>query len=214
MKLYGYFRSSAAYRVRIALNLKGIEVEHVPVHMYREGGQHKKADYREKNPQQLVPTLELDDGRLIHQSLAIIEYLDTEFGGPKLIPTEPIQAARVRAASYAIACDIHPINNLRVMNFLKEKFGHSEEDVMVWYAHWVRDGGLIGFQDMIDPSGKFCFGEQPTMADCCLMPQLFNARRFGVNLDGLERLISIDREANHVDAFNKAHPTVQIDAEP
>ncbi len=213
MKLYGYFRSSAAYRVRIALNIKGIEVEHVPVHMYRDGGQHRTSNYRRKNPQQLVPTLELHDGRLIHQSLAIIEYLDSEFEGPRLIPADPIRAAKVRAASYAIACDIHPLNNLRVMNFLKEKFAHSEDDVMAWYAHWVRDGGLIGFQNMIDEFGSFCFGEHPTMADCCLIPQLFNARRFGVDLSGLERLAAIDKAASARADFDIARPEMQVDAE-
>ncbi|KQV41313.1 maleylacetoacetate isomerase [Rhizobium sp. Root1204] len=213
MKLYGYFRSSAAYRVRIALLLKGIDVEHVPVHMYKDGGQHKKSEYRAKNPQQLVPTLELDDGTLLHQSLAIIEYLDHAFGGTRLIPEDPLAASKVRAASYAIACDIHPINNLRVMNYLKHEMGHSEQDVKTWYAHWVRDGGLLGFQDLIQQVGQFSFGDQPTMADCCLVPQLYNARRFQVPLEGLERLVDIDAKAAGLDAFKKAHPVAQIDAE-
>ncbi len=213
MKLYGYFRSSAAYRVRIALNLKGIEVEHVPVHMYRDGGQQKTAAFREKSPLQLVPVLELDDGTLIHESLAIIEYLDAVFGGPRMVPEDPLEAAKVRAAAYAIACDVHPINNLRVMQYLKGEMGQSDGAVSTWYSHWVREGGLIGFQQMIGRDGPFCFGGTPNLADLCLVPQLFNARRFGVPLGGLERLEAIDAACAELRAFKDAHPDVQPDAE-
>ncbi len=212
MKLYGYFRSSAAYRVRLALNLKGIPHEHVPIHMYRDGGAHKTSAYEEINPQRLVPTLELDDGKRITQSLAIIEYLDSQFGGPKLIPPDPLLAARVRAVSYAIACDVHPLNNLRVMNYLKEDLGHSQDQVSTWYSHWIVHGGLDGVEKLVEP-GPFCFGGSPTMADCCLTPQLFNARRFNVPLDGLDRLIAIDSHCATLPAFQNAHPSVQVDAE-
>lgn len=212
MKLYGFFRSSAAYRVRLALNIKGIEHEHAPVDMYQDSGLHKTADYTAKNPLQLVPTLELDDGSHIQESLAIIEYLDATCGGTRLIPEDPREAARVRAASYAIACDIHPINNMRVLNYLKDPLGHSDEEISIWYAYWVRHGGLLGFQKMISSDSRYCFGDQLTMADCCLIPQLFNARRLDVPLDGLERLVEIESNCNELPAFKEAHPSVQIDA--
>ena len=212
MKLYGYFRSSAAYRVRIALNLKGVPHEHVPVHMNRDGGAHNTAEYGGKNPQRLVPTLELDDGTYLRQSLAIIEYLDAVFGGPRLIPTDPLEAARVRAVSSAIACDVHPLNNLRVMNYLRGPLGQSEDEVIAWYRHWILNGGLDGVERMVD-AGPFCFGDQRTMADCCLIPQIFNARRFKVPLDGLDRLVAIDAHCAGLTAFQAAHPSVQIDAE-
>lgn len=212
MKLYGHFRSSASYRVRIALKIKGIEVEHVPVDLFAASGEHHAPDYAAKNPLHLVPTLELDDGTLLHESLAIIEYLDTISDGPRLVPAPPLEAARVRAASYAIACDIHPLNNLRVMNYITGILGHSEEELKTWYAHWVRDGGLIGFQNMIDPTGPYCFGDRVTMADCCLIPQIFNGRRFDVSFDGLERLLEIDAACAKLRSFQEAHPSVQIDA--
>lgn len=212
MKLYGYYRSSAAYRVRIALNLKAVPHTHVPVHMYRDGGGHHTAAYGAKNPQHLVPTLELEDGTCIGQSLAIIEYLDTTQPGPRLIPSDPVLAAKVRAASFVIACDVHPLNNLRVMNYLKKPLGHSEAEVMAWYQHWILNGGLDALEKLVG-DGPFCFGDTPGLADCCLVPQLYNARRFGVPLQGLDRLLAIDARCRALPAFDLARPEVQPDAE-
>lgn len=213
MKIHTYFRSSAAYRVRIALNLKGIAHELVPVHMYRDGGEHRTEGYAAKNPQRLVPTLELGDGTCLGQSLAIIEYLDATHPGPRLIPGDPLVAARVRAVSHAIACDIHPLNNLRVMNYLKDPLGHGEAEVREWYAHWILNGGLDAVERLIDPDGPFCFGDAPTLADCCLVPQLFNARRFGVPLDGLGRVLAVEAHCATLAPFRAAHPSAQPDAE-
>lgn len=209
MILYDFFRSSAAYRVRLAVNIKGVAVEQRPLDMYRDGGEHKMAGYTIKNPLKLVPTLELDDGRSLPESLAIIEYIDATQPGPRLIPEDPWEAARVRAASYAIACDIHPINNLRVLQYLEHKMGQGPEAIQAWYEHWVRDGGLLGFQKMIDDDGPYCFGDTLTMADCCLIPQLFNARRLNVPLDGMERLVEIETACNELQSFKDAHPAVQ-----
>lgn len=209
MILHDFFRSSAAYRVRLAIALKGLDVSHQPLDMYRDGGEHKMADYARKNPLKLVPTLELEDGRALAESLAIIEYLEATQPGPKILPADPWQAARVRAASYAIACDIHPLNNLRVLQYLEHQLGQDEAAIQSWYEHWVRNGGLLGFQEMIDVDGPYCFGESPTMADCCLIPQLFNARRLKVPLDGLERLLAIETACNALPAFQAAHPDIQ-----
>lgn len=209
MILHDFFRSSAAYRVRLALNIKGVSVEQRPIDMYRDGGEHKMAAYAAKNPLKLVPTLELDDGRTLPQSLAIIEYIDATSPGPRLIPEDPWQAAQVRAASFAIACDIHPVNNLRVLQYLENEMQQSPEAVQSWYEHWVREGGLLGFQAMIDKDGPYCFGDRLTMADCCLIPQLFNARRLNVPLDGLDRLVAIESACNALTSFRDAHPAVQ-----
>ncbi|PHP66780.1 maleylacetoacetate isomerase [Zhengella mangrovi] len=209
MILHDFFRSSAAYRVRLAVNIKGISVRQQPLDMYRDGGEHKMPGYTAKNPLKLVPTLELDDGRALPESLAIIEYLDATQGGARLIPDDPWEAARVRAASYAIACDIHPLNNLRVLQYLEHELGQGKAAIQSWYEHWVREGGLLGFQDMIGKDGPYCFGDQLSMADCCLIPQLFNARRLNVPLDGLDRLVAIETACNDLPAFKDAQPSVQ-----
>jgi maleylpyruvate isomerase len=211
LKLYGYFRSSAAYRVRIALNLKGIDVEHIPVHLLKDGGQQRRADYVELNPQAIVPTLELGDGTRITQSLAIIEYLDTVYPTPKLVPLEPLNAAKVRAAALAIACEIHPLTNLRVLNYLRSKLAHGQNDVDAWYRHWVLEG-LKAVENLL-PGDDFCFGGQPTLADCCLIPQLFNARRFSVPVDQLHKILEVEKACETIDAFAAAHPSRQPDAE-
>jgi maleylacetoacetate isomerase len=211
LKLYGYFRSSAAYRVRIALNFKGIDVEHVAVHLLKDGGQQRRADYIELNPQAIVPTLELDDGTRITQSLAIIEYLDTVYPTPKLVPLEPVSAAKVRAASLAIACEIHPLSNLRVLNYLRRKLAHGQKDVDAWYRYWVLEG--LNAVESLLPGDDFCFGSQPTLADCCLIPQMFNARRFSVPVDHLHKILEVERSCQKIDAFAAAHPSRQPDAE-
>ena len=212
MKLYTYFRSSAAYRVRIALNLKGIAADMVPVHLVKDGGRQTKPDYLAKNPQGLVPALELDHGTVLTQSLAIIEYLEQIEPAPRLIPADPVMAARVRAAALAIACDIHPLNNLRVLNYLKRPLGRSQPEVDAWYRYWVLQGGLQAVERMItgDP---FCFGTAPTLADVVLVPQIFNARRFDVALDHLPKILAADAACARLDAFARAHPAQQPDAE-
>jgi maleylacetoacetate isomerase len=212
MKLYGYFRSSAAYRVRIALNLKGIEVEHVPVHLVRDGGQHRKTEFLARNPQGLVPALELDDGTLITQSLAIIEYLDRLAASPRLIPDDHVQAAKIRAVALTIACEIHPLNNLRVLNYLKGPLAQPQEAVDAWMKHWMLNGGLDAVEALL-PGDDFCFGTTPTLADCCLMPQLFNANRFKVSYAHLPKICRVEQSCAGLEAFRSAHPLEQVDAE-
>ncbi|MGO9418341.1 maleylacetoacetate isomerase [Roseiarcus sp.] len=211
MKLYGYFRSSAAYRVRIALNLKAIAYEQAPVHLIRNGGEQHSLAYRARNPQALVPTLELDDGALITQSLAIIEYLDAKEPSPALLPADAKLAARVRAVALTIACDIHPINNLRVLAYLKGSMAQTQDAVDRWYSHWVREGGLLAVEAMIE-GGDFCFGDGPTLADLCLIPQLYNARRFGVEIDDLPKCLRVETACASIPAFEAARPERQPDA--
>ncbi len=212
MKLYGYFRSSAAYRVRIALNLKGIEIEQAGIHLLKEGGQHLKASYLAKNPQGLVPALELDDGTVLTQSLAIIEYLEKVFPEPRLIPADPVTAAKVRAVSLTIACDIHPLNNLRVLNYLKGPLARPQDEVDQWYRHWILKGGLEAVEALIEGE-DFCFGDQPSLADICLAPQVFNARRYKIDISHLKKIEAVDQNCKALAAFKAAHPAEQPDAE-
>jgi maleylpyruvate isomerase len=212
VKLYGYFRSSAAYRVRIALNLKGVAVEHVPVHLLRDGGQQRFYPHLQRNPQALVPVLELDDRTRLTQSLAIIEYLDAAFPYPRLIPEDPVLAAKVRAVALAIGCEIHPLNNLRVLNYLKGSLGQPKEAVESWISHWMLNGGLDAVEALL-PGDEFCFGGNPTLADCFLIPQLFNARRFNVAYDGCTKIKRAEQSCEKLDAFMEALPSRQPDAE-
>jgi maleylpyruvate isomerase len=212
MKLYTYFRSSAAYRVRIALNLKGIEAEQVPVHLTKDGGQQRMPAYLAKNPQALVPALELDDGTVLTQSLAIIEYLDQTKPEPRLIPTDPVMGAKVRAVALAIACDIHPLNNLRVLNYLKGPLGGSQADADAWYRHWVLEGGLQAVERLIT-GAPFCFGTAPTLADVLLVPQVANVRRFDVPIDHLPKILAAEAACTALDAFARAHPSRQPDSQ-
>ncbi len=212
MKLYGYFRSSAAYRVRIALNLKGVAVEHAPVHLLRDGGEQHAAGYRARNPQGLVPTLELDDGAVLTQSLAIVEYLDALQPSPPLVPSDPKLAARVRAVALTIACDTHPLANLRVLAYLRGPMAQPQGAVDAWYRHWAREGGLLAVEAMIE-GGDYCFGDAPTLADLCLIPQLANARRFGVPIDDLPKCLRVEAACASLPAFAAAHPDRQPDAE-
>jgi maleylacetoacetate isomerase/maleylpyruvate isomerase len=214
MKLYTYFRSSAAYRVRIALHLKGLEFTSVPVHLLRDGGQQHAPVYAALNPNETVPTLD-DDGRILTQSLAIIEYLDETHPAPPLLPGTPADRARIRAIAQTIACDIHPLNNLRVLQYLTGSFGLSEAQKAAWYCHWV-ERGLLAVEKMLAAdarTGRFCHGDTPTLADCCLVPQVFNARRFGCSLDGLPTVQRICAECEMLDAFVRAAPAQQPDAE-
>ena len=208
--LYDYFRSSAAYRVRIALNLKGVDYEQRQVDL--RAGDQRSDDYRALNPQGLVPMLEIDGHRLT-QSLAIINYLDLRFANQPLIPASAAERAHVVAMAMTIACDIHPLNNLRVINYLKDPLGHSQEEVDRWYAHWITEG-LTALEIMAKPrSGDFLFGNGPSGADVCLVPQLFNARRFNVPLDDYPTLLRADANAAKLDAFARAHPDRQETAQ-
>ena len=213
MLLYGYFRSSAAYRVRIALNLKGLAYDSRFIHL-RKNDQNAP-EYVTVNPQRLVPTLE-DGGHLLTQSLAIIEYLEETRPQPPLLPGEPLARARVRALAQAVSCDIHPINNLRVLGYLTKELGISEEKKDAWYRHWVEDG-LQAIETILarDPeTGRFCHGDSPTLADICLVPQVANARRFKCDLSACPTVERIVAECGKIDAFVKAAPANQPDAEP
>jgi maleylpyruvate isomerase len=212
VKLYTYFRSSASFRVRIALNLKGIAYEPSFVHLPK--GEHRAAPYSTKvNPQALTPALEFDDGAQLAQSLAIIEYLDEVHPAPPLLPRDAKGRARVRSLSLLIACEIHPLNNLRTLQHLKRALGQSEEQVNAWYRHWVADG-LAKFEaDVGAGSGKHCHGDIPTMADCCLVPQIFNAQRYQCDLAPYPVTMRIFEACMKLDAFDRAQPSKQPDAE-
>ena len=204
--LYEAPRSSAAYRARIALNLKGIDYESRQLKLIE--GEQQSVEYRELNPQGFVPMLEIDGHRLT-QSLAIIVYLDQVFPDPPLVPRDPADGTHARAMALAIACDIHPLNNLRVLKYLKNELGHSQEQVDRWYAHWITEG-LTALEAMAKAgAGRFLFGDEPTIADVCLVPQLFNARRFNCPLDDYPTLLRADESASRLDAFAAAHPDKQ-----
>jgi len=214
MKLYTYFRSSAAFRVRIALNLKGLAYESVPVHLLKDGGQQRKDAYRAINPSALVPALQ-DDTRILTQSLAIIEYLDETHPQVPLLPADAAGRARVRSLALMVACDIHPLGNLRVLKYLKHELGVSEEAKMAWLQHWIGDGfqALEGHLARSPDSGRFCHGDQPTLADCCLVPQVVNALRFNVDLAPYPSIARIHAACNELPAFIAASPSEQPDAE-
>ena len=204
--LYDYWRSSASYRVRIALNLKGIDYESRQIDL-REGEQ-RSADYRSRNPQGLVPMLEIDGQRLT-QSVAIINYLDIRFPNPPLIPVMAAERAHVVSMAMAIACDIHPLNNLRILKYLKNDLSRSQEEIDAWYVHWL-DEGLPALEAMAAPrAGQFLFGDAPTGADVLLVPQLYNARRYNVSLDNYPTLLRADENANRLEPFAAAHPDRQ-----
>lgn len=214
MKLYDYFRSSAAYRVRIALNLKGLAPEREFVHL-RKGAQ-RSDDYLALNPQGLVPALVLDDGQVLTQSLAIVEYLDEIVPAPPLLPRDPAGRARARSLALAIACDIHPIDNLRVLRYLLHTVGVEEAQKDAWYKYWI-DVGLEALETSVarDPAtGRFCHGDSPTLADVCLVPQLANARRVDMDLSPYPTLVRIDAECQKHPAFADAAPSRQPDFEP
>jgi maleylpyruvate isomerase len=209
MKLHGYFRSSASYRVRIALNLKGLSAEHLPHHL-RKGEQRDPA-YLSINPQGLVPTLQ-DGSAVITQSLAIIEWLEETHPEPPLLPKDPLRRAQVRAFAMALACDTHPVQNLKVLARLRQ-LGLAEQQVTEWAA-WANREGLAACQTLIaDEPGPFCFGATPGMADLCLVPQLANARRFGVDVTAFPRLLTVETAAKNIKAFADAAPERQPDAE-
>lgn len=211
MKLYSFFRSSAAYRVRIAFNLKGLSYETVPIHLQKEGGQNLKPEYRAVNPQMRVPALRLNSGELLTQSLAIIEYLDEIHPQPPLLPRDPVARAKVRALAQLIACDIHPLNNVGPLRYLKNQLGQDQATIDAWYHHWV----VLGFdalEAMVRP-GPYAFGTDVTLADICLVPQVANARRLKVPLDRFPKIVGIDAACAKLAAFDKARPENQPDAE-
>lgn len=214
MKLYTFFRSSASYRVRIALNLKGLNYEQVPIHLRRGGGEQFSAPYKAVNPQALVPALE-DNGRTLTQSIAIIEYLEERYPKPPVLPADPADRALVRSMALIVACEIHPIQNLRVLVYLKNSLQQSDDDLNRWARHWI-DLGLSALDQVVtggSKPGKFCFGDAPTLADICLVPQLANARRFGCNLSVYPTLLQIETACNALPAFADAAPEKQPDAE-
>lgn len=210
MRLYGYYRSSAAWRVRIALNLKGLSADHFARHLRR--GEQRAVDYLTVNPQGLVPTLALDDGTALTQSLAICEWLEETRPTPSLLPGDALTRARIRALALTIACDVHPVQNLRVLERLRA-LGAPEADVTGW-ARWAIGEGLRACETLIaEAPGPFCFGATPTLADVCLIPQLYNARRFGVDLSGWRRLLQAEAAAMALAAFADTAPERQPDAE-
>lgn len=208
--LYSYFRSSASYRVRIALNLKGLAYETVPVHLVR--GEQRDAGYLAVNPAGLVPAL-VDEGQVLTQSIAIIEYLDEVYPAPSLLPGNAADRARIRAIAQSIACEIHPLNNLAVLNYLKQ-MGVEEDAKNAWYRHWVEQGlATVEYLLADRPIGAFCHGDTPTLADCCLVPQIFNAQRFACRLDHVPTVMGIFERCMTMDSFRRAAPAAQPDAE-
>ncbi len=215
MKLYTYFRSSASYRVRIALNLKGLPCEMVPVHLLRDGGEQLKPEYRKLNADALVPSLALDDGHVITQSLAIIEYLEEVHPEPALLPKDALDRAWLRSLALSIACDIHPVNNLRILRYLTGEMKLSEEDKNRWYKHWCEQG-LAAVEQVLAHDqriGRYCYGDTPSLADCLLVPQVANAQRMNCDLSAMPTVVRINDACLQLPAFIDASPAKQIDAE-
>ncbi|MGH8293864.1 MAG: maleylacetoacetate isomerase [Gammaproteobacteria bacterium] len=213
MELYTYFRSSAAYRVRIALNLKGLKADYRYVHLVKDGGQQHQPEYLALNPQGLVPAL-VDKGHVLTQSLAIIEYLDETHPQPPLLPKDAPGRARVRALAQIVACDIHPVNNQRILKYLEKEFRADEAARNTWYRHWIVEGfnALDNLLGSSPATGKFCHGDQPTLADVCLVPQVFNARRFKIDLASFPAIERINNACLALQAFADAAPERQPDA--
>jgi maleylpyruvate isomerase len=213
LTLYTYFRSSAAFRLRIALNLKGLKAEHRFVHLLKDGGEQFTAEYAKLNPQHLVPTL-VHNGHPLQQSLAIIEFLNEVYPEPPLLPADPLARARVRAIAFAVACDIHPVNNLRMRKYLHKEFGRSDEEILAWQVHWMTLG-FDALESMLansEQTGRFCHGDAPTLADICLIPQMANARGAQMDLRPWPTLKRIEKVAYELPAFLDALPKNQPDA--
>lgn len=211
--LHSYWRSSAAYRVRIGLNLKGLRYDIVPVHLVRDGGDQRKPEFSETNPQRLVPVLQ-HGKRMLRQSMAILEYLDEMWPEPPLLPATARERQRVRALAQVVACDIHPLNNLRVMQYFEHEWGVPQPERDEWIRHWIEDG-FEAFESLLQnhpATGHFCDGHVPTIADCCLIPQVYNARRFGLDLSAYPTILRIEEACLALPAFDAARPERQPDA--
>jgi maleylacetoacetate isomerase len=215
LRLHGYWRSSAAWRVRIALNLKGLAWESVAVHLVRDGGEQRRPAFLALNPQGLVPALEID-GRVLTQSLAIIEYLEETHPAPPLLPPDPAARARVRSLAQLVAGDVHPLNNLRVLQFLRDRMGVDDARRDEWYRHWVAEGlrALEARLAREPDTGQFCHGDAPGLADCCLVPQLYNARRYRCELESYPTVLRVEAACGELDAFRAAAADAQPDARP
>jgi maleylacetoacetate isomerase len=222
MKLYTYFRSSAAYRTRIALNLKGVTTEQISIHLTKDGGKQHAPEYRAINPQRRVPSLALDDGTVLMQSPAILEYLDEVHPNPPLLPKDPVARAKIRAFAAVIGCDVHPLNNLAPLQYLRRVLKQEQPAIDAWYHHWIIEGftaletmiepGFTALETMIEP-GPYCFGKDVTLADVYLVPQMYNARRLKTPLDAFPKLVAADAALVKLPAFDKARPENQPDAE-
>jgi maleylacetoacetate isomerase len=210
-QLYTYFRSSASYRVRIALHLKGLSFDTVPVHLLKDGGEQHSSQYRALNPAKLVPTL-ADEGLTLGQSVAIMEYLEEAYPTPALLPADRAARAQVRAVVQSIACDIHPLNNLRVLQYLENTLHQDDAARATWYRHWITLGFEALESQLAATAGQFCFGDTPTLADCCLIPQVANSRRFDTPLERFPTLVRIDAHCRALPAFVAAAPENQSDA--
>jgi len=211
VKLYTYFRSSAAFRVRIALNLKGLRYESISIHLIKDGGRNKTPEYRAINPQMKVPSLVLDNGDVLTQSLAILNYLDETHPEPPFLPKDPVARAKIRAAALLIACEIHPLNNTAPLRYLKHQLKHEQAEIDAWYHHWVLDG-FEALETLLRP-GPYSFGNAVTFADICLVPQVYNARRLKVPLDKFPKIVAVDAACLKLPAFDMARPENQPDAE-
>jgi maleylacetoacetate isomerase len=211
MKLYSYYRSSAAYRVRIALNLKGIAYESIPIHLVRDGGVNRKPEFRAINPQMRVPVLVLPSGELLIQSVAIIDYLDETHPEPALLPKDPIARAHARGLAQIVACDIHPLNNVGPLRYLKREMNQEQSAIDAWYHHWVLEG-FEAYEALAKP-GPYSCGSAVTIADLCLIPQIYNARRLKVPLDKFPKITAIEAACLALPAFDRAKPENQPDAE-
>jgi maleylacetoacetate isomerase len=214
MKLHGYFRSSAAFRVRIALNLKGLRYDDAFRHLRK--GEHLKEDYARINPQKLLPALQLDNGSVLTQSLAIVEYLEETHPQPPLLPREAVARAQVRALAMIPACEIHPLQNLRVLKYVRDTYGQDEAGSFAWGRHW-NEIGLEAYENMLagqSTAGRYSWGDAPTIADVCLVPQIFGAKRFGTELARFPRVMRIYDACMQLDAFDRAQPSKQPDFEP
>jgi maleylacetoacetate isomerase len=211
VQLYHFCRSSAAYRVRIALNLKGVAYDMTSIHLQKEGGMNKKPEFRAINPHRRVPALKLDSGDVLIQSLAIIDYLDETHPQPPFLPRDPVERAKVRALAQIVACDIHPLNNTGPLRYIKNEFGQDQSKIDAWYHHWIREG-FEAIETMMRP-GPYACGSAVTLADICLVPQVANARRLKTPLDRFPKIVAVDAACLKLSAFDKARPENQPDWE-